>query len=84
LGTFKHLKNRQFWWLEMAWEALATATMAMFQQSWLQRYFFSMFESNFCPPVWIRIAYPDQDADPWSGKLTYHLPYNIDIERTSI
>ena len=46
--------------------------------------FFSMFESNFCPPVWIRIAYPDQDADPWSGKLTYHLPYNIDIERTSI
>jgi hypothetical protein len=34
----KHLKNRQFWWLEMALEALAAAAMAILQLSWLQRY----------------------------------------------
>jgi len=34
----KHLKNHQFWWLEMALEASAAAAMAMLQLSWLQRY----------------------------------------------
>jgi hypothetical protein len=34
----KHPKNHQFWWLEMALEALAAMAMAMLQLSWLQRY----------------------------------------------
>ncbi len=35
-------------------------------------------------PAFFLIAYPDQDEDSWSVKLTYHLPYNIVIEKKSI
>jgi hypothetical protein len=37
-GDIKHPKNHQFWWLEMAVEALGAAAMAILQLSWLQRY----------------------------------------------
>ncbi len=49
-----------------------TATKAMFQQLWLQRYFCLCFSVTFVSWIQIRIAYLDQDADPWSVKLTYH------------